>query len=350
MKDVALVLSSGGARGFAYIGAIEELERRGYRITSVAGCSVGSLIGGVYAAGGLSAFRDWLFSLGDLGVLSLLDLRISKRFLVKGGRLMAAIEKVVPDVDIRDLKIPFTAVATDLYTGEEVIFREGKLFDAIRASISIPTLFSPVKYGHRTLVDGGLVNTMPLNRVARSGKDLLVGFDVNDIDAEGINAYLSEMYGLDRGKTDYWQDSLTYAGEMRQRKDISLLDKIREVGGRGVDLLRQQRDTSAREKSLLTEGEKQHLPISADDNYYSILSRSFSITNHVIANRMIEAVPPDILVRMPLDAVQGTMAYAHGREISEMGRSLMAEALDRYESGQRDLPPGPPPLLNELNR
>ena len=99
-KDVALVLSSGGARGIAFIGAIEELESRGYNITSVAGCSMGALIGGVYAAGGLEAFKEWLFSLNDIGIMSLVDPSISKSYLVKGDKVISAIKEIVPNIKI----------------------------------------------------------------------------------------------------------------------------------------------------------------------------------------------------------------------------------------------------------
>ena len=149
-QDVALVLSSGGPRGWAYIGAIEELESRGYNITSVAGTSIGSLIGGIYAAGRLEDLKEWLFSLDAWKVFTLMDLSISKNHLVKGDKVIQAIREVVPDINIEDMPIPYRAIAADLYTGEEVIFDRGNLFDAIRASISIPSLFRPVKYGFRT--------------------------------------------------------------------------------------------------------------------------------------------------------------------------------------------------------
>ena len=123
MKKVALVLSSGGPRGFAYVGAIEELVRRGYVISSVTGASAGSLVGGVYAAGGLEAFKEWITCLTPAQVMTLMDPAFSRTALVKGERLMREIRKRVPEVEIEDLPIPFTAVATDLYTGEEVLFR-----------------------------------------------------------------------------------------------------------------------------------------------------------------------------------------------------------------------------------
>ena len=178
-KNVALVLASGGPRGFAYIGAIEELEARGYRITSVAGCSAGALVGGIYAAGGLSAFKEWLYNLDPVQVVALMDFSISKNYLVKGEKVMNAIKERVPEVNIEDMAVPFTAVATDLFTGEEVLFREGPLFEAIRASISIPSMFKPAECKGRTLIDGGIVNTFPLNRVVRTPGDILVKIILN---------------------------------------------------------------------------------------------------------------------------------------------------------------------------
>ena len=192
-KDVALVLSSGGPRGWAYIGAIEELIRRGYRITSVAGTSIGSLIGGIFAAGKMEEVKDWLFTLDAWKVFSLMDLSLSRNHLVKGDKVISALKEIVPDVNIEDLDIPYCAVAADLYTGEEVVFDRGPLFDAVRASISIPSLFRPVKFGFRTLVDGGIVNTMPIDKVKRHSGDILIAFDVNDIDVEGIrNSIITE--------------------------------------------------------------------------------------------------------------------------------------------------------------
>ena len=197
-KKVALALASGGPRGFAYIGAIEELLDRGYEISSVAGVSAGSLVGGIYAAGGLQAFKEWLFGLDPVKVVALMDFSVSKNYLVKGEKVISAIKERVPDVNIEDLPIPFTAVATDLYTGEEVIFRKGPLFGAIRASISIPSMFKPAQIGGRTLVDGGMVNTFPLNRVERTPGDILVGFNVNQIDAAEIQGFLDSRAALQK--------------------------------------------------------------------------------------------------------------------------------------------------------
>ena len=184
-KKIALVLSGGGARGLAHIGAIETLESHGYEITSIAGCSMGALIGGMYAAGKLPEVKDWVLALDRRKVLSLVDFSLSLTHLVKGDRVMEALKEIVPDVNIEDLPIPYTAVATDWNSGKEVIFDHGSLYDAIRASISIPLFLNPVRREDMLLVDGGLVNSLPLNRVVRHLGDLLFGINVSTHDYQG---------------------------------------------------------------------------------------------------------------------------------------------------------------------
>ena len=300
MKKVALALASGGPRGFAYIGAIEELLARGYEITSIAGVSAGSLVGGIYAAGGLQAFKEWLFGLDPVKVVSLMDFSVSRNYLVKGDKVINAIKERVPNVNIEDLPIPFTAVATDLFTGEEVIFREGPLFDAIRASISIPSMFRPVKWKGRTLVDGGMVNTFQLNRVARTPGDILVGFNVNQIDAAEIQGFLDSRAAL-----------------VQDRDSLPLRDRL---------------VTDLQELRLMLDGRENRLPVTADATFSSILQRSFGIMNCTIARMGIALTPPDILVDLPFDSYHGVYGYSHAEEIAEKGRQLMAEALDAYEA------------------
>jgi len=182
-KNIALVLSSGGARGFAHIGAIKELTRSGYNITSVAGTSMGALVGGIYAAGGLELFEEWVKSLDVMEVLKLTDFSISTKGLVKGNRIIKKMKEIIPERTIESLDIPYCAVATDIINGTEKIFTEGSLYDAIRASISIPTVFQPAKIGNNYFVDGGVVNPIPINRVARKEGDSLVVVNVNSFEA-----------------------------------------------------------------------------------------------------------------------------------------------------------------------
>ena len=178
-RRVALVLAGGGARGVAHIGAIEELERQGFEISAVAGTSMGALVGGVYASGYLEPFKEWMRALDKYKVFSLVDFALSTEGLVKGDRVMEAMKELVPDVQIERMPVPFAAVAADLLTGDEVVLDSGGLYDAIRASISIPSVFRPVHRDGRVLVDGGTVNPLPLNRVRREEGDMLVAVDVS---------------------------------------------------------------------------------------------------------------------------------------------------------------------------
>lgn len=173
------MLAGGGARGVAHIGAIEELESQGYVIAAVAGTSMGALVGGMYASGHLDAFRRWMCSLDKYRVFGLVDFTLSAEGLVKGDRVIHAMQELVPDVQIEEMSVPFAAVAADLLTGREVVLDHGGLYDAIRASISIPSVFRPVHRDGMVLVDGGTVNPLPLNRVRREEGDLLVAVDVS---------------------------------------------------------------------------------------------------------------------------------------------------------------------------
>lgn len=324
-KDVALVLSSGGPRGWAYIGAIEELVGRGYNITSVAGTSIGSLVGGIYAAGKLENVKEWLFTLDAWKVFGLMDLSLSTNHIVKGDKVIGALKEIVPDVNIEDLPIPYRAVAADLYTGEEVVFDRGPLFDAIRASISIPSLFRPVKYGFRTLVDGGIVNTMPIDKVIRKEGDILVAFDVNDIDVDTIrNTVIREATELEEReeeKREITIETKSVLKSIRANQSLTFMEKLRLAGAQGQKYL----------SSRFSDDEEPQHGLAFEDSYYSILSRTFSIMNHVISKNAADRYRPDILVKMPFDAYDEIADYARARDIAEAGRELMKTAIDKYE-------------------
>lgn len=324
IKDVALVLSSGGPRGFAYIGAIEELERRGYRITQVAGTSIGSLIGGIYAAGKLDDLKKWLYELDAWKVFTLMDLSIGKNHIMKGDKLIHAIKQIVPEVNIEDLKIPFKAIATDLYTGEEVVFDRGSLYEAIRASISIPSLFRPVKYCSRTLIDGGVVNTLPLGRVVKRHDNIVVAFNVNDVDVDGIRQAIAEENAHEeakaRQKSEMEMETKAVLDSIRHNPSMSFMDKMKLAGHQGRKMF---------EQAISSDDEVESFELG--ENYYELLSRTFSLMNHINSKQAIELFPPDILVSMPFDAYGNISDYAKADEIAEAGRILMKTALDRYE-------------------
>lgn len=327
-KNVALVLSGGGPRGFAYIGAIEELESRGYKITSIAGTSIGSLIGGVYAAGKLNDVKQWLYSLDVWNMFSLIDFSLSMNHLVKGDRIISALKDIVPQINIEDLNIPYKAVATDLYTGEEVVFSSGDLFSAIRASISIPTLFKPVEYNDSLLIDGAMSNCLPINRVERTPGDILVAFDVNDIQPERIRDIIVQEKFAKRSDEEFRnqkkEEALDLWKDFGQSKDAySLGDRIKYFGGKGIDLLKEfvnYKDEYNQDKAL-----------DFAKSYMSVIDRAFSIMNHFNSEFSLKLNTPDILARMPFDAYGDIKDYAKAEEISKLGRELMAKALDEYE-------------------
>jgi NTE family protein len=282
-KDVALVLSSGGARGLAHIGAIDELEGQGYHITSVAGCSMGALVGGMYAAGKLAEFKQWMMGIDKKKILSLLDLSLSINHLVKGVKIIDALKEVVPDVKIEDLDIPFCAVATDWESGREVVFRKGSLYEAIRASISLPLFFDPVKRDGMVMVDGGIMNPLPLNRVARTGDDLLVAVNV------------SAQYDADHLR-------LREAVEQQKPKAVS----------KAVAVLRKL------------------LPGNLDLNYVTLLTRMYSLMIQQNAVLSAKLYHPDVLVDIAMNRF-GSFEYDQVAKISKLGQMKMKKALMKVE-------------------
>jgi NTE family protein len=282
-KDVALALSSGGARGLAHIGAIEELEANGYRISSIAGCSMGALVGGVYAAGKLEEFRDWMKTIDRKKMLELTDFSFSLNHIVKGKRIIEAIMEFVPDIAIEDLPIPYCAVATDLKAGKEVVFSKGSLFEAIRASISLPSFYEPVQRDGMILIDGGVINPIPLNRAKRKPGDILVGIDVSGYD------YKSQ-----------WEEKhrLTEI----QKKDQSLKAKI-------LDKL---------------------IPDNIDFNYYTVLSRTSSLMIRQNSILMAELTKPEMLVDIQMSRY-GSFDYDKSEKIVAIGRQKTLQAIKKYE-------------------
>lgn len=278
-KDVALALSSGGARGLAHIGAIEELEAQGYRITSIAGCSMGSLIGGVYAAGKLAEFREWMKTIDKKKMMELTDFSFSLNHVVKGTRIIEAIMEFVPDVAIEDLPIPYCAVATDWKSGSEVVFREGSMFEAIRASISLPSFYEPVQRDGMILIDGGVTNPIPMNRVVRHEGDILVGVDVSGHD---------------------------YAAQWKKQHELAE---------------RRKHSTSLSQQIL-----NRLIPDNLDFNYYTVLSRVSSIMIRQNSLLMAQLTKPDILVDIQMSRYGG-FDFDKSEKLIAIGRKKTQEAL-----------------------
>ena len=296
MRDVALVLSSGGARGLAHIGAIEELEAQGYRIKSIVGCSIGAIIGGMYAAGKLAEYKEWMQTIDKRKILSLLDLSFSLDHLVKGNKIIEAMKEIVPDVKIEDLPIPFKAVATNWEDGEEVVFSSGSLYEAIRASISMPLFFDPVKRGGTTFVDGGIINPLPLNVCKDMPGDMVVAVNVSG------TAY-EESSRVQEFKVQ-GKPTKTKTGTKNETKTKTQT---------ALDFL----------SSLL--------PDEPDVNYFTMTQRMIRLMIQKNAALNIALYKPDILVNIPMDLF-GPFEFDHVDKISDYGREKMREALKNIDN------------------
>lgn len=282
-KEVALVLSTGGARGLAHVGAIEQLEAEGYHIHSVAGTSIGALVGGMYAAGRLAEYKEWMRTIDRKKMLSLIDFSLSINAISKGERIIKAMQEIVPDVNIEDLDIPYCAIATDAMTGSEVVINRGSLYEAIRASISLPLFFTPVRQDRRLLVDGGLVNPLPLNRVKRKKGDLLVAVNVSGHD---------------------------YRGQMALRKEF-----------------KEQQSEHSRVMSLLNK----ILPDESELSYFTLLNRSISIMINKNTQLAAKLTPPDILVDIHMNRYD-TFDFDKYERLAAIGRNRMRKALDAFRA------------------
>ena len=187
VKTISLALGSGGARGYAHIGVIEELENKGYQIKSIAGSSMGALIGGLYAVGKLDEFKKWVLRLDYYDIYKLIRLSSMQGGLLDASQAFDKIALMIGDINIEDLPIKYTAIATNLTTQQEVLFTKGKLIDAIRASIAIPTIFTAVIKDDMILVDGGVINPLPINVIALDDTDLKIAVNM---DANIKNKYI----------------------------------------------------------------------------------------------------------------------------------------------------------------
>ena len=178
-KTVSLVLGSGGARGLAHIGVIQWLAENGYTIRSISGSSMGALVGGIYATNKLEVYAEWVLALERMHVLRLLDPTLGSPGLFKGERIITVLRQLIGDCNIEDLPIAFTAVATDLESGDEIWLRQGNLFDAIRASMATPLVLTPFQHGERLLIDGAVVNPVPIAPTLEDETELTVVVDLS---------------------------------------------------------------------------------------------------------------------------------------------------------------------------
>jgi len=280
-KSVALVLSSGGSRGLAHIGVINELTKQGFNITSVSGSSIGSVIGGLYAMGKLQEYTEWVRTLNKKDVWDFMDFTLTTHGLLKGERVFKKMKAFIPDMNIEDMPIPFAAVATDILNEKEVVFTKGSFYKAVRASVAIPAIFTPVKYNNSILVDGGVLNPVPIEYIVRKSGNILVA----------VNLY----------------------GE--KNSDVAKENNI-DNGGYLSGLKKAL-------SKLISTGDKRSV------GYYSLLNSTTSAMIHRIANMTIEKYKPDIVINIPCDS-SGTFDFYRAEELIELGEKVATEAVRNY--------------------
>lgn len=284
-KTVSLVLGSGGARGLAHIGVIDCLIRSGYEIRAIAGASMGALIGGIYATGRLDTYTRWVSALERSDVIRLIDLSFGRAGLIKGDRIISVLKSLIGDANIEDLPIRFTAVATDLDKEEEVWLRSGSLFDAIRASIAIPTLFTPHRYLDRRLVDGSLVSPIPIAAVEGAGTDLTIAVNLSGRAAPVPKAAPPPDENHQRGS--------------RHQRIAQFVDDLRHR------LERQPEDTLG---------------------MLDIVIKSMSIMEHTLIEAQLKTCSPDLMIEVPKN-VCSFYEFHRARELIALGARRAEEAL-----------------------
>ncbi len=289
MKTVSLVLGSGGARGLAHIGVIHWLEENDYRIDSIAGSSIGALIGGIYAAGKLDEYEQWVRSITKINIVSLLDLSWEKGGLVRGDKLINTLIGLVGDQLIENLPIAYTAIATDVKGQKEIWIKSGSLFDAIRASVSIPLLFTPFKYKGLLLVDGGVLNPVPIAPTFGDETHMTIAVNL------GGPAESPEELSAIRAAP-------TFSSSLFQEKINRFINRLQQ------SVTRSKRDWGA----------------------YYIAIQAFEAMQDTIARQKLAAYPPDIIIEIPRNACQ-TLEFDRASEMIELGYRRTKECLTQAE-------------------
>ncbi len=278
MKTVSLVLGSGGARGYAHIGVIEEIEKDGFKISSVSGSSMGALIGGLYACGKLDDYKNWVTTLKKIDVLKLLDITFSGTGFIKGERVFKNLDELFGDIKIEDLPIKFTAVATDITTKKEVWFQKGSLADAIRASISIPTIFTPKKINGHYFVDGGVINPLPVAPTLSDMTDFTVSVNLN-ADIPNIYGDIQKDNGNNSSMFSYFNKKVKNDNEKREKL-----------------------------------------------SYFKIMQTSINIMQTSLSRYKNAEYSPDVMINIPLDVCDFYEFYL-ASEVIEVGRKATNKAL-----------------------
>jgi len=288
-KTVSLVLGSGGARGLAHIGVIQWLEERHFDIQSISGTSIGALVGGIYAAGELETYARWVRALRQIDVLRLMDFSFHRSGLLKGERVIDTLKELIGDRDIEELPISFTAVAADVEGQKEVWLNQGSLFEAIRASIAIPTIFTPISYRGRNLVDGGLVNPIPIAPTLRDKTDITI--------AVNLSAKSESLHSEETSDLQKVESGNSYRQRISQFVD-GLQQKLGRTDGDEIDV-------------------------------FQLISSSFETMQNTIARFKLAAYSPDVVIDIPHNACS-IYEFYRADEMIKLGWERAGQVLEGY--------------------
>ena len=277
-KKISLCLSSGGARGLAHIGVIEVLLENGYEIEQISGSSIGSVVGSIYAAGGLLKFKKWVLGLDKLKVFSLMDFTIGGHGVMKGDKVFNKLKTIVGDQNIEDLNTPMKIIATDVVNGKEIVFRKGSMYDAMRASCSIPGLVRPFVYKKTQLVDGGVLNPLPLNHLLSPNQTLAVN----------LNETKSNIKNKKSSPTT-------------QNPESSYFNVLKEY-------------------FYFNKRNRKRL------SFFDLTYKSIHIMQNKLANEMLLRYPADFVVNIPFDSCY-PLEFYKAKKMIKIGRDICAEAL-----------------------
>ena len=291
-KTVSLVLGSGGARGMAHIGVIYELLAAGCDIRAISGCSVGALVGGAYAAGKLEEFEAWMRSITAFNMISLMDLTWRSGGLIAGDKVIEGLTRIIGNRDIETLPVAFTAVAANLTLEKEVWIRSGPLSEAIRASISLPMILTPVVRGDAVLVDGGVLNPVPIAPTFGDGTDLTIAVNLG-----GLPVYTS------RRKKPAKPAGFSYSQSLKQLSDLLGLPMPAK-------------------------------PVS-DTGLFDVANRAFDSMQNSIARQKLASYPPDHAIEIPRNAC-GMLDFDRAAEMIELGRKETRRCLEQIAKGPSD--------------
>lgn len=293
VKTVSLVLGSGGARGLAHIGVIKWLKEHQIEIKSISGCSIGSLIGGVYASGKLDELETWMLSLDQLSIAKLLDPTWRSGGVFKGNKIIKTLIHLLEDIQIEDLSIPFTAVAADIINEKEVWINSGSLFNAIRASASLPLFFTPVEINGSLLIDGGVLNPVPIDPIYNDDADLIVAVNLGGPPLKDKLKLQNQVYN------DYEKKSIV--------QDFKKFIKIYD--------------------------DKTKEPVVKDWGMYDIADKAFDTMQNTIAELKLANYPPDVEIIIARNAC-GTFDYDRADEMIQLGYEKTRIAFQQFEKAK----------------